>query len=315
MKRVLITGITGFVGGWLARHCIANGDEVYGTKRWRSNTSLIKDIENDIRLIECDLTDAWAVQKAIKSIDPTHVYHLAAQSYVDASYRNPSQTLEENIVGTTNLLEAIRLSNPKTRFHFASSSEVYGQVLEDEVPVTEKNTLRPASPYAVSKAACDLLCQHYNRAYCMNIVITRSFTHTGPGRGEVFVESSFAKQVAEIEVDKREALSHGNLESVRTWLDVRDIVKLFRLAIDECPPDVYIVGGDNVRTVKEMLEYLCLKSRKYVRAYPDYSRFRPSDVTLQIPNSDPIRKITGWGPEISFEKTMDDLLDFWRARV
>lgn len=313
--RVLITGVTGFVGNWLARHCISLGYEVYGMKRWRSNTHLIEDIKDKIRLIECDLTDSWAVRKAIRWIEPKQVYHLAAQSYVDASFQNPVQTLQDNIIGTANLLEAIKEYDPKTKIHFASSSEVYGQVSPDETPITEKNTLRPASPYAVSKASCDLLCQHYNEAHGMNIVITRSFTHTGPGRGEVFVESAFAKQIALIERGRLGVLHHGNLDSIRTWLDVRDIVRLFVMALDKCPPEVYVVGGDNTRTVSEMLTYMTSRSTRNIKTYVDMSKYRPSDVTRQIPDSSKIRKLTGWTPEIPFSKTMDDLLDYWRLKI
>lgn len=310
--RSLVTGVSGFVGGYLAKELLKGNQRVFGMKRWRSDTSHIEEIKNHIGLVECDLTDTWAVQKAIKDVQPDEVYHLAAQSYVDASYRNPTQTLQDNIIGTANLFEAIRQEVPDTKIHFASSSEVYGQVAPNETPITDKNSLRPASPYAISKAACDLLAQHYNRAYGMRIVITRSFSHTGPGRGDVFVESSFAKQIAEIESGKRDVLKHGNLDSVRTWLDVRDIVRLFVLANRMCAPGVYVVGGDETRTVHQVLDYLMSLSTKPVKTREDLSRMRPSDVTMQIPDSNPIREITGWEPTIKFEKTMLDLLTYWR---
>lgn len=315
MKRALVTGITGFVGNYLMRELLNNGYEVYGTKRWRSSTVAISDKLNDIKLIECDLSDSWAVRKAFKAIEPEEVYHLAAQSYVDASYTNPAQTLESNIIGTTNIFESVREFCPNARVHFASSSEVFGQVKQEETPIKEDNQLRPASPYAVSKAACDLLAQYYIRAYDLKILITRSFTHTGPGRGEVFVESSFAKQIAEIEIGKRSVLRHGNLNSVRTWLDVRDIVKLFVKANNVCPPGVYVVGGRTTFSVGEMLEFLKSASIKHIETQQDMSRLRVSDVTMQIPDSSKIRALTGWEEEYRFDRTMKDLLDHWRTRV
>lgn len=312
--RSLVTGITGFVGNHLARHLLKDS-EVFGMKRWRSRTDQIDDIKDSINLIECDLTDPWAVRKALKAVQPDEIYHLAAQSYVDASFVNPVQTLESNIIGTANLFEAIVEVCPRARIHFASSSEVYGQVRKDETPIKEGNHLRPASPYAVSKAACDLLVQNYITTYGLNVVITRSFTHTGPGRGEVFVESSFAKQIAKIEKGIKNALWHGNLNSVRTWLDVRDIVRLFVLANRGCPSGVYVVGGDTVKTVEEMLEFLKSISTAKIVSKVDQARIRPSDVTLQIPDSSRIREATGWKPEIPFETTMTDLLNYWRSKI
>ena len=308
--RALITGVTGFVGSHLAEYLLSQGVEVYGLKRWRSNTSLIDHL--DVKLLECDMDDTFSVIKALRMVDPDHIYHLAAQSYVDASYANPIETLRTNVVTTGNLFEAVKKYCPDRKILFASSSEVYGQVLEGETPITEGNALRPASPYAVSKAACDLLAQNYNKSYGMNIVITRSFTHTGPGRGEVFCESSFARQIAQMELGKRDHVSHGNLNSIRTWLDARDIVRLFFSALKTCDSGVYVVGGDDTRSVAEMLDYLFSISKVEKKCVQDASRFRPSDVTLQVPDSSKIRNITGWSPKISFEKTMTDLLNFWR---
>lgn len=315
MKRALVTGLTGFVGNHLARELLKDGYEVYGMKRWRSRTEHIDDIINDIKLIECDLTDAFAVRRALKYIEPDEIYHLAAQSYVDASYINPSQTLQSNIIGTTNLFESVRDVCPSAKVHFASSSEVYGQVRKTEIPITEENHLRPASPYAVSKAACDLLAQYYINAYKLSILITRSFTHTGPGRGECFVESSFAKQIAEIEAGKRDVLHHGNLDSLRTWVDVRDIVRVFIAANRHGLSGVYVVGGQDVRTVRDMLKYLISIAKKPIVTREDQSRIRPYDVTLQVPDSKRITDFTGWKLEYKFEQTMSDILEYWRQRV
>ncbi len=198
--RALITGITGFVGSHLAELLLKKGNiEVYGTKRWRSPLDNITAILDDITLIDCDLRDATSVSSAVDKVKPDRIFHLAAQSYVPASFGAPRETLETNIIGTLNLLEAVRQTNIAPIIHICSSSEVYGQVTQDEIPIREENPLRPSSPYAVSKVAEDLLSYQYFLSYGLKTIRSRAFTHTGPRRGEVFVASAFSKQVAEIE--------------------------------------------------------------------------------------------------------------------
>ncbi len=315
MIKVLITGITGFVGSHLADYILDKG-EVYGIKRWRSPMDNINHIKDKIKLYDCDLTDLSSVIHVINEIRPDRIYHLAAQSYVPASYSYPAKTLMDNGLGTLNLLEAVRITNQNPFIHICSSSEVYGQVKKNETPITESNPFRPASPYAVSKVTEDMYGWMYYTAYGMNIVRTRMFTHTGPRRGEVFVTSSFAKQLAEMKKGYGDKIYVGNLDSVRTFLDVRDAVKAYWL-LPQCPAgEVYNIGGDETMTVGEMLDKLIeLSGVSNVRIVVDKSRLRPADVSLQIPDSSKFKKATGWEPEIAFRKTLTDLLQYWKERV
>jgi GDP-4-dehydro-6-deoxy-D-mannose reductase len=316
--KALITGITGFVGSHLAEYLLCRENiEVYGIKRWRSPLSELAEILDDVHLIDCDLRDANSVNQVIAMVRPDCVYHLAAQSYVPVSYTAPVDTFETNACGTINLLEAIRSARIDPNIHICSSSEVYGQVRPDEIPIKETNPLRPSSPYAVSKVAEDMIAYQYFVSYGLKTVRTRAFTHTGPRRGEVFVESTFAKQIAEIEKGIVPPVIYvGNLNSVRTFLDVRDICAAYRLVAEKgTPGEVYNIGGDRTMSVGEMLHYLLSLSSVKVEIEVDPARLRPSDVTLQIPDVSKFKERTGWEATIPFETTMRDLLDYWRNRI
>ena len=312
--KALITGITGFVGSHLAEFLLQRKIEVHGIKRWRSNVALISGILKEVHLHDGDLRDANAMIRVIRSISPDYIFHLGAQSYVPASFVCPVDTFEINAYGTINLLEAVRLSGIDPRIHICSSSEVYGQVLPEEIPIKETNMFRPSSPYAVSKVAEDMIGYQYFASYKLKTVRTRAFTHTGPRRGEVFVESTSAKQIADIEKGKQEpVLRLGNLDSIRTFLDVRDICEAYYLcAVQGVPGEVYNVGGNRTMSVREMLDYLLSLTPVKIKVEVDAARLRPSDVTLQIPDISKFVKRTGWAPKIPFEKTMQDLLEYWR---
>lgn len=319
--KVLITGITGMVGSHLADHILAEHPdvEIHGLIRWRSPLDNIRGILDRVTLHQGDLRDLSSLITIMRDAKPDRIFHLAAQSYVDQSFRAPVDTLQTNVTGTTNLLEAVRFVGINPRIHVCSSSEVYGQVREDEVPIKETTPLRPASPYAVSKVAEDLIAQQYHLSYGMDIVRTRMFTHTGPRRGDVFAESSFAKQIAEIEAGKRAGpVMVGNLDSVRTICDVRDAVKAYWLLLEKCPAgEVYNIGGAVTQTIGELLKCLCWLSSLGMRFEfrHDPSRDRPSDVTLQIPDTSKFRAATGWTSETPVEQTLRDLLDYHRERV
>ena len=316
LKRVLITGITGFVGSHLAEYCLAQGAEVFGTYRWRSPLDNISEIVDKITLIECDLLDEKSTFAAIETAKPDYIFHLAAQSYVPFSYTGPTITIQTNMIGTLNILESVRRYEGDPIVHVCSSSEVYGQVEADEVPISEKNPLRPLSPYAVSKVGADLMAFQYFSAHAVKTVRTRAFTHSGPKRGRVFAASAFAKQIAEIEVGKQEpVLRVGNLDSVRTWMDVRDVCRAYWLCVEKgTPGEVYNIGGNDTRTIREVLDYLLSISTvaDKVKVEIAANLLRPSDVTLQIPDVAKFKAATGWEPEIPFETTMQDLLDYWR---
>lgn len=319
--KALITGITGMVGSHLAEYLLKQNIEIHGTVRYRSRTENISHLSGKIHLHSLDLLDRTSLQEVVTSVRPDFIFHLAAQSYVQYSFAAPVITLETNCLGTANLLESIRLArtdgyNPTV--HVCSSSEVYGQVLPEEVPIKESNPLRPASPYAVSKVCEDMLAFQYYVSWNMRIIRSRLFTHTGPRRGEVFAESAFAKQIAEIEHGIREPVVRvGNLDSVRTFMDVRDAVRAYWLMVNKCDPgEVYNIGGSRTMTVGEMLQILLShSSHKGIQVVQDPKLLRPSDVTLQIPCCDKFKNKTGWEPEIPFEKTMSDLLLYWREIV
>lgn len=317
--KVLITGITGMVGSHLAEFLIAEHPtvEVHGLVRWRSPLNNIQAVLPRLTLHQGDLRDLNSLVSVLRKVMPDRIHHLAAQSYVDASFNAPADTLHCNVIGTVNLLDAIRIVGINPRVHICSSSEVYGQVLPSEVPITEQTPLRPASPYAVSKVGEDMIAYQYGLSYGLDLIRTRMFTHTGPRRGDVFAESSFARQIAEIEAGvKTGPVRVGNLDSVRTLADVRDAVRAYKLLLDRCPAgEVYNIGGQETMTVGDILQTLISLAKVPVTHAVDPARLRPSDVTLQIPDTSKFREATGWMPKITARQTLSDLLDYQRARV
>lgn len=317
--KVFITGISGMVGSHMADYVLANHPEaeVHGLVRWRSPLDNIEGILPRIHLHHGDLRDLHSLQVVLAAVRPDRIFHLAAQSYVPTSFDAPVDTLTTNVIGTTNLLDAVRLLKLDPLVHVCSSSEVYGQVAPDEVPIREANPMRPASPYAVSKVGEDMVALQYFLSYRMRTIRTRMFTHTGPRRGDVFAESTFAMQIAEIEAGLRpNPVRVGNLESVRTLIDVRDAVRAYWLLLEKCQPgDVYNIGGERTLTVGEILGLLEGMARCPIEHALDPARLRPSDVTLQIPDTSKFRAATGWKPEIGVERTLGDLLDYHRVRV
>ena len=316
--RVLITGITGFVGSHLADYLVARGDvEVFGTRRWRSRMENIAHLRDRLTLMECDLRDPVSVRRALAETRPDRIFHLAAQSYVPTSWLIPGETVANNLLGQVNLLEAVRDLGLGSRIHIAGSSEEYGMVHPDELPIRETNPLRPLSPYAVSKVGQDLLGYQYWMSYRLHIVRTRGFNHSGPRRGEVFVTSNFARQIAEIEKGQREpVLWVGNLDAIRDFTDVRDMVRAYWLALERGEPgEVYNICSGRGYAVREVLELLLGLTSARIEVRPDPARLRPSDVPVLVGDCQTFRRVTGWEPTIPFEVTLKDLLDYWRQRV
>jgi GDP-4-dehydro-6-deoxy-D-mannose reductase len=316
--RLLITGITGFVGSHMAEYALAHGAEVFGSSRWRSRTENIEHLRSQIKLIECDLRDLASVRGLLETAEPTHVVHLAAQSFVGASWQTPAETLSTNIISQVNLLEGIRRFTVAPRVLVVGSSEEYGFVCPDELPIRETNPLRPLSPYAVSKVAQDMMGYQYFMSYGLPIIRTRAFNHEGPRRGEVFVTSNFAKQVAEIEVGMREpVMSVGDLTPRRDFSDVRDVVRGYWLLLERGEPgEVYNLCSGRSWAIQQVLEFLLEQSRvKRIAVETDPARLRPSDVMILEGDSSKIRKATGWEVEIPFERTLRDLLAYWRQRT
>jgi GDPmannose 4,6-dehydratase len=327
MSRVVfITGMAGMVGSHLADFLLKETDwKIYGLVRWNENLEnlehLFADInkEERVKLIYGDINDFSSLLAALDSCQPDYVFHLAAQSYPQTSFTAPLDTLNTNILGTAKVLEAIRKLKLDPIIHVCASSEVFGKVPKEFLPIGEETSFHPASPYAISKVGTDLVGRYYAQAYGMSVITTRMFTHTGPRRGDVFAESTFAKQIAMIEAGLIEpVLKVGNLESLRTWADVRDAVRAYYMLVTINPisGEYYNIGGNYSCTVGEMLEYLIKKSKvKNIKVETDPTRLRPIDADLQVPDTTKFTKHTGWKPEISFEKTMDDLLEYWRGRI
>ena len=316
--RILITGISGFAGSHLAEYFLNEGKhEVYGTIKWRSDRQNIVGIQEKLNLLECDIKDAFAVRTVIEQVKPDQIFHLAAQSYVPFSWRAPEVTLTTNIIGELNVFEAVRATKLDSYIHIAGSSEEYGLVYPDEIPLKETNPLRPISPYGVSKVTQDFLGFQYFKSYGMNIVRTRAFNHTGPRRGAVFATSNFARQIVEIEKGKREpVIKVGNLDAVRDFCDVRDVARAYAFSLSKGEPgEVYNISSGVGIKIKDMLDKLITISKVDLKIETDKSRMRPSDVELLVGSAEKFKKATGWKPSIPFEKTLSDLLDYWRNKI
>ena len=316
--KVLITGITGFAGSHMAEYLLGMGGiEVYGVERWRSKTENIDHIKSEIKLLECDVRDASSVRKLIEDIKPDRIFHLAAQSFVPTSWHAPAETLTTNIIGELNIFEAVRQIGINPFIQIAGSSEEYGLVDEKDLPITEETPLKPLSPYAVSKVGQDLLGYQYYMSYKLNIVRTRAFNHTGPHRGEPFVCSNFAKQIAMIEKGLQEPVIYaGDLSTIRDFTDVRDTVKAYWLALEKCKPgEVYNIAMGKGYSVKEVLDILLGFTNEKIQVKQDEKRMRPSDVPILIGDCTKFKELTGWKPEIPFQKTLEDLLNYWRQKI
>lgn len=318
--KVLITGITGFAGSHLAEYILENhpGVEIYGIRRWRSRVENVEHLLDRLQVHECNLVDASSVKALIAEVQPDRIFHLAAQSFVPSSWNAPAESLTTNILGQLNIFEALREAKLlDCKVQIACSSEEYGMVHPDETPIRETNPLRPLSPYAVSKVGQDYLAYQYFMSYGIPCVRTRGFNHTGPRRGEVFVDSNFAKQAVEIEKKKRSPILYvGNLDARRDFTDVRDMVRGYWLSLEKCEAgEVYNICSGNAISVKELLDMVLEQTAVKIDVQQDPTRLRPSDVPLLQGDCTKFQNATGWKPEIPFEKTLSDLMDYWRERI
>lgn len=333
--RALITGITGMVGSHLADYLLENTDwNIYGVCRWRSPMNNVEHLvermnrKDRVFFDYADLNDQISLVNIIRKCRPDYIFHLAAQSYPLTSFTIPEETLNTNILGTCRLLEAVRLEMSNDReyhpvIHVCASSEVFGKIPADKKPdagIHEDCPFNPASPYAISKVGTDLLGRYYAEAYGMAVMTTRMFTHTGPRRGDVFHESTFAKQIAMIEAGLiAPIVKVGNLNSLRTYADVRDAVRAYYMlvTIDPIPGEYYNIGGSYTCLVGDTLKALISMSpmKDKITYEVDPERLRPIDADLQVPDCRKFKAHTGWEPEIPYEKTMRDLLNYWRDRI
>ncbi len=320
--KILITGITGFVGSHLAEYCLSMpGNQVHGTimsHHLGDEIKRIEGIKDKIEILECNLTNRIAVERVLQKVKPDKIFHLAAQSFVKVSWDGPEDTIFNNIMSELNIFEACRDLDINPIIQIAGSSEEYGSVLEKELPIKETNPLRPLSPYAVSKIGQEMLGYQYCKSYGLKIVLTRAFNHEGPRRGEQFVTSNFAKQIAEIEKGKKEPIVDvGNLEARRDYTDVRDVVVAYWLATEKCEyGKPYNICSGKTWEIKKVLDFLIgLSTKKGIAIRQDESRMRPSDVPILDGDYSEFRRATGWEPKIPFEKTLEDTLNYWRAVV
>jgi GDPmannose 4,6-dehydratase len=325
-KKALITGITGMVGSHLLDYLVENTDwDIWGMARWRSPMDNITqhinriNTKDRVQLIYGDLRDTLSIFHVVETVKPDFVFHLAAQSFPRTSFDSPLDTLETNIQGTNRVLEALKQHKRDAVVHVCASSEVFGRVPKEKLPINEDCTFHPASPYAISKVGTDLIGRFYAEAYNMTVMTTRMFTHTGPRRGDVFAESSFAKQIALIEANIiPPVLKVGNLDSLRTFADVRDAVRAYYMLVTHNPVggEYYNIGGAYTATIRSMLDTLrSMSTVKSIEVVIDPDRLRPIDADLQVPDTSKFEKHTGWKTEIPFEQTMADLLNYWRDKV
>tara|TARA_Y100000356_G_C11254722_1_gene289360 strand:- start:843 stop:1811 length:969 start_codon:yes stop_codon:yes gene_type:complete len=318
MSNILITGVTGFVGSHMADFIIDKTDDViFATKRWMEDTTNVEHlIDNDrFNFIDCDLLDGLSVERAVKMSKPDKVFHFAAQSFPEVSFKIPVITLQTNVIGTTHLLESIHNSEFDPIIVSISSSEVYGNPREDEIPIRETNPIRPANPYSISKVGHDLMSQYYYTAYNMKIIITRMFSHEGARRGKEFALSSFANQIVKSELGLQDnIIRHGNLDSVRTYNHIDDAIQAYWLCSEsENFGEIYNIGGDTTCKVGDVLDLLIsLSTKKNLIKQVDPERVRPTDITLQIPSSAKFKADYNWLPKKQLKDICSDLLEYWR---
>jgi GDP-4-dehydro-6-deoxy-D-mannose reductase len=298
--RVLITGGTGFAGRPLAELCRAEGDEVTA-----------------LGSAHADLTDAAATDRAVEQAQPERVFHLAARASVGDSWGDPRGTLDANVASTFNVLDAVRRLAPGARVLVAGSGEVYGPVPPERQPITETEPFRPQNPYAVSKAATDVLAGFFADAHGLHVVRTRAFNHAGPGQDDRYVVAAFAKQIAEAEARGEASLEllTGDLRPRRDFTDVRDVARAYRLALEQAPPGVYNVARGEATSIADILSALARQARLEVQQRTDPERLRATEVMEIRGSHEQLTAATGWRPEIALERTLGDALDGWRART
>jgi GDP-4-dehydro-6-deoxy-D-mannose reductase len=314
---VLITGIGGFVGGHLVEFLRAEHPDAGIAGLIRPGHETPAALREGVRLMEADLEDAAAVEAAVAALRPRRIVHLAGQSSVHESWANPAATLRTNLIGLLNVFEAVRRRKLSPRVLVVGSAEEYGAVEPGAPPITEDAPLRPLSPYAVSKVAQGFLALQYALSRDLAVVRTRTFPHTGPGRGEAFAESSFARQIAEVEAGRRRpVLEVGNLEAVRDFTDVRDVVRAYWTLLERgASGEVYNVCSGKGRSIGDVLRALLEISGVRADLKVDRERLRPSDLPSLVGDPTRLREATGWEPRIPLERTFRDLLDHWRERI
>jgi GDP-4-dehydro-6-deoxy-D-mannose reductase len=318
MKKILITGITGFAGSFLAEHLLSLGSpdqEIHGTYLSDSSLENIESIKNELSLTKVDLTNSQSVYDLIESIKPDELYHLAALPSPADSFAEPTKYIHNNVDVQVHILEAIRKLSPQTRVLIVSSGEIYGLVSPEQLPLDENTQFRPTSPYSVSKATQDLLGLQYFISYKLPIIRVRPFNHIGPRQSPAFVVASFAKQIAEAEkVDQKSVIKVGNLAARRDFTDVRDMVRAYHIIMEKGEVgNVYNVGKGESVTMQTIVDTLISLSNNELMTEVDPNRLRPSDIPDIVCDSGKIKKL-GWEPKIHLDETLRDTLEYWRKQ-
>ncbi len=317
--KVLVTGVSGFVGAHLVEFLRREHPEAELVGITRPHGSAGGSLHGAVRLVEADFNDPASLEPVLDAVAPDRIIHLAGQSSVHVSWTDPGGTLRTNVLGLVHLVDALRRRGAKPPVLVVGSAEEYGAVAPADLPLREDAPLLPASPYAVSKTAQGLLAAEYARGLGLPLVRTRTFHHTGPGRGEAFAESSFARQLAEIEAGLRDRVLHvGNLEAVRDYTDVRDVVRAYWALLDragEAGGRVFNVCSGRGLKIHDLLDTLLARAQVKVEIRVDKDRLRPSDVPAQVGDPSRLKALTGWEPHIPLEQSLGELLDDWRARV
>ncbi|THB78644.1 MAG: SDR family oxidoreductase [Desulfobacteraceae bacterium] len=316
--KALITGVTGMTGSYLAEYLLTMPDiEVYGIAHPRDSHKFLHQIENQIHLHECDLCNTETVNTLIRDLRPDQIYHLAAQTSVAESWKNPVQTISNNITCQLNIFEAVRKNSINARILVTGSSESYGLISESDLPVSETVPFKPVSPYGVSKVAQDMLAFQYHHNYGMDIIRVRVFNLTGPRQSPIFALSNFAKQIAQIKAGRNKpVIMVGNLEAHRDFTDFRDAVKAYWLALEHgLPGQAYNIGSGKSLSLESILSMLLDISGVLVEIEPNPDRMRPSDIPIMVCDNTLFRTLTGWEPMIPLTKTLKDLLIYWQTAV
>ncbi len=316
-ENILITGITGSGGSYLAEYILENHPEVnvWGVCRWHSTSTYtnIDHIKDKIKILECDLLDVSSIIRTLNKVKPIKIFHLAAYANVKKCFDTPLAVINNNIMGTANLLEAIRLSCPESILQMCSTSEVYGN--PEVFPMTEMHQKEPVNPYSVSKLTQESLAYAYFKSWGINVIITRMFAYINPRRKDLFA-TAFARQIVEIEKGKRDVLEHGNLESIRTLIDVRDAMKTYWIACDHCKNgEAYNIGGKTTISVGEFLELLKTHSKVPIKSKLNTNLLRPIDVTKQVPDTTKFDTLTNWKPQYTLNESINFLLNHCRKEI
>lgn len=316
--KILITGITGLIGSHLADWLIAQGGhDIWGFKRWRSAEDNIVHLRDAVQFVEGDIEDPFSVAHCIEQVRPDRIFHLAAQSYPSESWSAPTTTLQANIIGTVNVLEAARRIVPTARIHIAGSAASYGPIRPDEVPIAEDRPLRPVSPYGVSKAAQEMLGYQALAAYNQQVYLTRSFIHIGPRQASRPAAQTFARQIAEAERGRRPPMiAVGNLDTQRDMLDVVDAVRALWLVVEHgTPGEVYNVCSGQAPRIGDVLDTYLELARIPLTVEVDPARLRPADEPILLGDNTKLRTATGWQPEIPLTASLERILDYWRKKL